>query len=244
MSDGPAAIVAGFADPASGICALGWQLGETRGGLLLAGGEVEGAEVELGDSGDEVTLALSAPGASCEATLTPSEGSLTVIGSDGASPAFNSLDVVACAVGGSLVRGDAHGLECRGHITRWRSSPEAIPATTRHLAMTSEEGAVMVVVAAGPAAAEGHGDEQTQAWLIDVEGTITPFQEALLSTEYDDSGAQRRFNLELWPTDSEAQPMRESGTALGQVSNGTAVAAFEFAGDAGAGLGAYLIERR
>ena len=242
MRDKNGAIVAGLADPATKLCGLAWRLGDARGGLLFAGGEAERAEAELNDSEEAVELKLTAANSSCEATLTPRPGALTVVTDEGSAAADGSLDVAPCAAHVKLVAGETRRLDCAGHITRWERWPGADVETVRHLAMASGDGTVLVFAATRPRGATGHGDEETQAWLVDAEGTITPFGEALLSTEYDGAGVQRRFNLELWPTDPESPLLREAGTALGEVENGVAATVFEFAGDAGSGLGGYLIQ--
>lgn len=62
-----------------------------------------------------------------------------------------------------------------------------------------------------PAGAGAHGAERTEAWLLGAEGP-QPVHEPLLSTQYDEAGAQTRAGLELWVGEADEVPLRAAGT--------------------------------
>ena len=63
---------------------------------------------------------------------------------------------------------------------------------------------------------DDHGDETVAAWLLDPEGGVSPFGEALLSTQYDDAAGSRRARASsCGRQEDDAPPMRAAGTRLG-----------------------------
>ena len=116
----------------------------------------------------------------------------------------------------------------------------------RSVAIAFADGGLLALLAARPVGAAGHGDEEIVAGLTDPEGQIA-ITEALLSTQYDSEGRQRRANIELWHEDE--LPLR----AAGSIINGATVEVgsqridtgfFRWALDGRPGLGRYEVVRR
>jgi hypothetical protein len=101
----------------------------------------------------------------------------------------------------------------------------------------------------GTAATQGgHGDEPLLAVLCDPDAAPLAFEEALLSTEYDEAGVQRRATLELWLDPEEGRPIRGGGTLISAVEvemDGlhTRLAFFRWSVEGREGLGHYEIAR-
>jgi hypothetical protein len=94
----------------------------------------------------------------------------------------------------------------------------------------------------------GHGDEPLLAVLCDPDAAPVAFEEALLSTEYDEMGVQRRATLELWLDPEEGRPLRGGGTLISAVEvemDGlhTRIAFFRWSIEGREGLGHYEIAR-
>jgi hypothetical protein len=103
------------------------------------------------------------------------------------------------------------------------------------------------VTSLGESGSSNHGDERTSAWLLTGEDAV-PFEEALISTQYDGAGNPTRFGLELWPEDadqsSRAAATRVSASSLGSVeSGGSRAGLFRCHTDGTEGLGSYLLWR-
>jgi hypothetical protein len=94
----------------------------------------------------------------------------------------------------------------------------------------------------------GHGDEPLVAVLCDPDAAPVTFEEALLSTEYDEDGVQRRATLELWLDAEGGQPIRGGGTLISAVEAEveglhTRIAFFRWSVEGREGLGHYEIAR-
>jgi hypothetical protein len=116
----------------------------------------------------------------------------------------------------------------------------------RHITVETAEG-MIVCTATGPQGIAGHGDEHTSARLR-AGGEDVPYEEALISTQYDGGGDPTRFGLELWPPDADqttrAAATRVSGSLLGGASSGGAWAGlFRCHTDGFEGAGTYLLWR-
>jgi hypothetical protein len=74
---------------------------------------------------------------------------------------------------------------------------EVEPAAVRCLWASSGKG-LLVGFAIRPAGSSEHGFERVGFARIARGGTVTAFEQPLLSTEYDAAGSQRRATLELW----------------------------------------------
>jgi hypothetical protein len=94
----------------------------------------------------------------------------------------------------------------------------------------------------------GHGDEPLLAVLCDPDAAPVVCEEALLSTEYDEDGVQRRATLELWLGGEDGRPIRGGGTLISAVEaeiDGlhTRIAFFRWSVEGREGLGHYEIAR-
>jgi hypothetical protein len=239
-ASGPEAIVCGFADPGGAVAGACWRFGGAEGGVLLAGDAVSGAEAEISDADGPLRLRLAAGEASCEVSLAPRPAAIA-LELPGGEPAGLAAAVCGAEVEFEL-EGRERSLRCEGHLTSWEREPDA--ERLRHLAIPLGEDGLVLLVATG--SGESHGDELVAAWRLDPEGGAVPFGESLLSTQYDSEGHQTRTGLELWPAeDSEAPPMRASGTAIGVAGDGGVAAALMRTSSEGrTGVGDYLIRRR
>jgi hypothetical protein len=246
--DGPAGIVSGFSDLASGLGGLAWQLGGS-GGLLLRNDGVQEAGVGFSSEGEGMRLELRADGAEVEATLAPIVGMAEPRSPDGAEPPGGALEAAICT---ATVRSKGRGrtVQCPGHISRWAADPLAGAGRFRHLAVEAAEGSLLLLCARGAPGVEHHGDEETAAWLLDREGGISPFDEALLSTQYENDGAPSRIGLELWPAGENqnvrAAALRAAGTRLGgtePAEQGVTATLMSCSTEGAEGLGSYLIWR-
>jgi len=249
MSDeGPAAIVCGFSDLAAGVGGLAWELGG-RGGLLLNSNEVQEAEVGISPEGEGVRLEMRTKGVEVEATLVPSPGTVEPRSPGGTEPPGGTLEAAICT---ATIRSKGWGrtFQCPGHLTSWASDPHDGAGRFRHLAAEAAEGSLLLLCSRGAQCAESHGDEEAAAWLLEPEGGVVTFGEALLSTQYDEAGRQTRAGLELWPEGEEqttrAAATRAAGTRLGgteAAGRGVTVALLRCSTEGAEGLGSYLIWR-
>jgi hypothetical protein len=238
MSDGrQRSIVCGFGDPAAGVGALAWDLGEP-GALLLTNGELKAASFALEEGGDAATLELSAGDAVAEATLSPRTAEIP-LGDEG------GLTVAVCVADVSLTDG-SQSVQCPSQISRWSADPLQGGGTFRHLTIDAGDQSLLVVEARGEPGAE-HGDERTGAWLIRGEDD-SRFEDAFVSTQYDGNGVPTRFGLELWPEEAErasrAAATRVAASSQGSIGVGNASAGlFRCQTDGILGLGSYLLWR-
>jgi hypothetical protein len=248
MSDDGPAIVGGFSDLAAGLGGLAWQLGGS-GGLLLNGNEVQEAEVDLVAEDDGVRLEMRAAGAEVEAVLTPSAGMTEPRSADGAEPPGGALEAGICT---ATVRSKGLGrtVQGAGHLTRWDTDPLAGAGRFRHLAVEAAEGSLVLFSARSAPGAENHGDEEVAAWLLDSEGGVSSFDEALLSNQYANGVVPTRIGLELWPAGEDhsvrAAALRGAGTRLGgteDAEEGVTATLLRCSTEGAEGLGAYLIWR-
>lgn len=236
-------LVCAFGDLDAGLAGFAWDLGDP-GALQLRDGRVQPASFALEESGDAAALLLTADDASAEATFAPRDTHLPL-----GAPESDQAGDVTVTTGTAEVR-VAAGKETRqsaGLIARWRNDPIGAAATFRFLAIEAGEGKFLVATARGEAGAPGHGDELTGGWLLSGED-VTPFEEALISTQYNIDGNPTRLGLELWPVDadqtSRAAAARVAGSAVGGIrTNGSWAGLFRCHTDGVEGLGAYLLWR-
>lgn len=240
--------IGGFADLATKVAGVAWRLDAGAGGLLLADGEVRGAEAEIAEGDEVVRLRLSDGEASCEAELSARPGIASLQAPEGEPPAGGPLECAPCAATVKLTgAGAGRSLECDGHLSRRpEGSPEGVELI-RHLALPAGNRSLLVAAAARPAGVSAHGEEDVSAWLIDAEGLVSGFAETFLSTQYDAEGRQIRVGLELWPSGEESPPLRAAGTRLGGTEGsgpGVSAALLSSSVEGAAGIGSYLIWRR
>jgi hypothetical protein len=107
------------------------------------------------------------------------------------------------------------------------------------------DGGLICVAAARDFEAGVHGDEEAVA-AISHPGGYIEFEEALISTEYDGAGRQRRATLELWPESEDVAPLHGAGTVVSGCTakvDGSRIntALFRWSLDGHTGLGRYEI---
>jgi len=241
--NGPSAIVCGFGDVPAGLGGLAWDIGEP-GAVLVSDGEARPASFAIEEGGDAATVEIAAGDLTLEATLAPHTAEVPLVDRDGRDP--HGLTFSACAAEVHL-GGSDQTLRCSGYIARWSAGPVEGAGTFRQIAIERPGESFLIATAVGQPGSGGHGDEVTTGWLLEGENA-TPFEEALISTQYDDSGKQTRLGLELWPEDadqsSRAAATRVSGTSLGVVESGNTVAGlFSCHADGTEGFGSYLLWR-
>ncbi len=237
------AIVCGFGDVAGGIGGLAWDFGEP-GAVLLSKDEALPASFAIEEGGDAATLELTAGDMTLEATLAPHTAEVPLVDSDGHDP--RGLRFTACA---AEVRtaGGSRTSACSGYIARWNANPVEGASTFRQLAIERGGESFLIATAFGRPGSQGHGEELTSGWLLEGE-RATPFEEALISTQYDEGGEPTRLGLELWPEDadqtSRAAATRVSGSSLGTVSSGaTSAGIFSCHANGAEGFGSYVLWR-
>jgi hypothetical protein len=118
----------------------------------------------------------------------------------------------------------------------------------RSIGIVFADGGLLTLSGAAPARGGDHGDEPLLAVLCDPDAAPVAFEEALLSTEYDEDGVQRRATLELWLDAEDGRPIRGGGTLISAVEaeiDGlrTRVAFFRWSIEGREGLGHYEIAR-
>jgi hypothetical protein len=102
----------------------------------------------------------------------------------------------------------------------------------RSLTAVLEDGSLLALASARAVGAPGHGEETASAGFLDSAGSLTRFEEPLLSTEYDSAGWPRRAGLELWGADDDAPALRGAGTLIAG-NEDTAFLRFSFDGTPG-----------
>ena len=138
------------------------------------------------------------------------------------------------------------GFEATG--VSWVVQGEADQALLRTAWSALADGSLLVLFALRPAGADNHGEETVGAARIGRDGSVTPYAEPLLSTEYDAEGAHTRATLELWgPDEDEGVPAtrgagtRELGGRSRLGGGELAAARFGWRLDAMQGFGGYEI---
>ncbi len=118
----------------------------------------------------------------------------------------------------------------------------------RSIGIVFEDGALLALTSSLPVGGRGHGEEEVSAVLCDPDGAPLAFEEALLSTEYDREGVQRRATLELWPDLEEMRPVRGAGSLISSVcvrrqGLDSQIAFFRWSVEGREGLGTYEVAR-
>jgi hypothetical protein len=180
-----------FADPASGV--RGW-IG--RGVPGIGGDE----QLVLVCDGSEVVVAERTP--------------------SGAGPL--EIEITGAETEGTFAVGPAKAefknrtLEAIGAVSE---PPAGKGAELARAVVALNDGGLSVALRSErPAGTAAHGAERAEGLLLDAEGP-QPVHEPLLSTQYDESGAQTRAGLELWVGEADELPRRGAGTRVG----GTAI---------------------
>jgi hypothetical protein len=118
----------------------------------------------------------------------------------------------------------------------------------RSIGIVFSDGGLLALTAHLPEGGQGHGDEEVTAVFCDADGAPVRFEEALLSTEYDGDGVQRRATLELWPDVEEMRPVRGAGALISSVcvrrqGIDSQIAFFRWSVEGREGLGTYEVAR-
>ena len=245
MSDGET-VVCGFADEATDLAAVVWEISGERGALLARGGEISFAETSIDRQGDRLRIRLEAGRLSCQVELSPRPVETALSTAEGEPMAGDPSSAICEVRVGVSGDGAERTIDCLGHLTRWSTDPTDGAELVRHLAFPGPAGALLVLAARREAGGENQDAERVLAWQLDPEGQARPFGEALLSTQYDEAEVQTRAGLELWPQEGEAPPLRAAGTVQeGQVVNGERVTAalLHSSAEGTPGIGSYLIWR-
>ncbi len=233
--------VCGFGDVQAGLGGLAWDLGEP-GALLLSEGEVRQASFAFENDLETDTIEITAGADTVEATLAPQR---TLIEHPSAE---NPVEFKATAyLAEARPKGGGETVECAGQISEWIGDPLEGAGVLRHLAVGSAPGSLLVAIARGLPGGDGHGSERAGGWLLSGDMGV-PYEETLISTQYDSDGDPTRLGLELWPEDadqsSRAGATRVSGTLLGGFGAGAFWAGlFRCHTDGAEGLGSYLLWR-
>jgi hypothetical protein len=241
MNETATSFVCGFGDLEAGLGGLAWDLGEP-GALLLSGGEVRSATFAVERDLETTTIEITAGSDTLEATLNPQR--TLIEHPDAENPV--ELRATAC-VAEVRPKGGSQTVECPGHSSEWVGDPLDGAAVLRHLAIGGAPDSQLIASARGKPGADGHGSERVVGWLLTADSGV-PFEETLISTQYDDGGDPTRIGLELWPEDadqsSRAAATRVSGSLLGGSRAGSVWAGlFRCHTDGTEGLGTYLLWR-
>ena len=120
-----------------------------------------------------------------------------------------------CGVTGTVRHhGRTQQLRClgqRGHS--WGAPDWTRLGVARTLSAWLSADRAVMLAAARPARARGHGDEAVAGWLVDG-GDPQPIKDPRLSTTYDGDLRQQRAGLELWMDEESEFPRRASGQML------------------------------
>ncbi len=241
MNDDARGFICGFGDVRAGLGGLAWDLGGP-GALLLSKGEVKQATFALEQEQDSTTVQITAGDEQIETTLSAQR---TLIEHPDAE---NPVELRATAsVAEVRTKGGNQTFECPGQISEWVGDPLDGAGVLRHLAIGGAPDSQLIATASGRPGAEGHGSERTVGWLLTADSG-EPYEETLISTQYDGGGDPTRIGLELWPEDadtsSRAAATRVSGSLLGGVRAGPVWAGlFRCHTDGTEGLGSYLLWR-
>jgi hypothetical protein len=220
-----------FADPDAGVAGLARVEsapgeGPARAlGVLVAGDRVRRSveldAVRVEDDGTRVRASLDVGKAGFEIEATRGGTATIGAGTAFADAAGVSHELSALRVAGRWRADESGGgFDCTGALARTAGTPDWNRiALMRSLSAALEDGSLLAVAAARPEGAAGHGEEEASAVLLDSEGTLTRFDEPLVSTEYDSEGRPRRIGVELWSADEDGAPLRGAGTLIGPTAD-------------------------
>jgi hypothetical protein len=118
----------------------------------------------------------------------------------------------------------------------------------RAIGIVFDDGGLLALTAKLPPGGGEFGEEDVAAVLCGPDAAPVEFEQALLSTEYDEDGVHRRATLELWLDAEAGQAVRGAGTLISSVSvrrDGldSEIAFFRWSVDGREGLGHYEVAR-
>jgi hypothetical protein len=189
---------------------------QARGQVPSDWGAVNLEGVRVADDGERASVALEAGGVGFEIEATRLGGVAFEPGSAFADAAGLTQEVFCARVSGAWhAHGSDEQVRSLGRLVRTSGEVDSSRIElVRSLVVTLEDGALLAVASARPRGAAGHGEEISDARLLDSEGSLRRFEEPLLSTEYDAAGRHRRAGVELWGPD-EGAALRGAGTLVG-----------------------------
>jgi hypothetical protein len=171
----------------------------------LASGPAD-VSVELGDGDGRGSATVALDGAKAELDLSPLAGPLEVTGEQ-----TGGAELTLCrALGDVEGPGGRSEIACLAVASRPTAAASDSAMVHRSIAIVLADGGLVAVLAARPPDAAGHGEEEVAAAMLEPGGEAA-VAEALLSTEYDESGRHRRANLEL---SREGQPALRAAGAI------------------------------
>jgi hypothetical protein len=209
-----------FVDPERGAAGLVWlDNGNTHAeGILFMpdGGAVAARDVSVSDDGERARVAFDVDGTGLEIGVTRIGRVSLEPGSAFSDASGLTQEAWAARVDGEWRLGGSSGrVDTLGGVVRRAGSVDWTAVDLiRSLTAVLEDGSLLAVATARPVGASGHGEEAASAVFLDSAGSLTRFEEPLLSTEYDSAGWPRRAGLELWGPDDDAPALRGAGTLI------------------------------
>jgi hypothetical protein len=171
-----------------GYCSL---LAGASGSLALLLGDGDPVEALADGAAEEGRARLEGEQGPVEVSWTP------------AGPALGfAVDGAPTSVHGIAASGSGPGGSLSGPGVAWEL-PDDGWSTIRTLWAVTAKSELVVLVSLHPEGASEHGEELVGAARITPREEPLAYAEPLLSTEYDEGGAQRRATLELWAEDAE-----------------------------------------
>lgn len=220
---------------------------ELRGEVPVDWGAVDLGGVRVADDGERARVELDADGSGFELEATRLGGVAFEPGSAFADTAGVTQELFCARVSGKWrAGGSGEQVKSLGRLIRTSGEIEwSRIELLRSLTVTLDDGSLLAVASARPRGAAGHGEEAASAALLDSEGSLTRFEEPLLSTEYDSRGRHRRAGVELWGRD-EGAALRGAGTRVAGTTvelGGTETAFLRFTLDGTPGTARYDLTR-
>jgi hypothetical protein len=209
-------------------------VGVPAGGAPDDWGSVDLGGVRISDDGERARIAFESDAIGFAIDTTRLGGVAFESGSAFSDASGLTYEAWAARVDGAWHAGGSSGrVDAFGGVLR---SSGAIDWTAveliRSLTAVLEDGSLLALASARAVGASGHGEEAASAVFLDSAGSLTRFEEPLLSTEYDTAGWPRRAGLELWGADDDAPALRGAGTLIAG-NEDTAFLRFSFDGKPG-----------
>lgn len=167
-----------------------------RGYCALADGPEGAAALRIGD-GDPIRATADGPGEEGRATLEGEHGGIEVSWSPAGPVLEFGIDDAVLTIYGVAASGSDPAGPMSGPGVAWELPERGWSAARFVWAITAKSG-LLILVSLRPEDSREHGEEMVGAARIAPREDPLAYVEPLLSTEYDESGAQTRATLELW----------------------------------------------